>query len=242
MPPTIPVSNSAGALNISHAKLDPSDRDNPKQIPKPLMDKTSSKEAAAKTKSGIPFFVPYFSSFKYNKDGTTTAGDTADKINPNIKAHNQGILNKTTAMIASTVASVRLGIQAKRKTDQDKRRKLIKSKPKPARVRMTTNAMERSEEDQVVSTTKMVDLVTSDKTRRTKPISNMPSKGGSDRHCEILPKTSANANKVVSANKTPPGRPCLSEEDNQRQIQRSGRIRSFPIVLWQLIVVIRLIL
>jgi hypothetical protein len=87
----MPTINSTGARNKSHAKLEPSLNDNPKQMPNPLMDKTSSNEAAARTKSGMPFLVPYFSSFNRNNEGTTTAGDTADRMNPNMNAHNQGI-------------------------------------------------------------------------------------------------------------------------------------------------------
>jgi len=53
----------------------------PRQMENALIARTSSIEAAAITKVGIPLVTPYPLSDSERREGTTTAGETAERTN-----------------------------------------------------------------------------------------------------------------------------------------------------------------
>lgn len=58
----------------------------PNETPNPVMARTSSILAAAMTRVGMPLFRPNPLSARFNKDGTTTAGETAARTNLEVQA------------------------------------------------------------------------------------------------------------------------------------------------------------
>ena len=97
--------------------------------------------AAAITRVGIPCATPRPFCWRLNMHGTTTAGDTAASTNPSINPQASGNPNIRCDATATVTASTRHGMNANRTTPQDSFFKATGSRPKPARVRITTSAM-----------------------------------------------------------------------------------------------------
>ena len=104
------------------------------------MARTSSILAAAMTRVGIPCATPRPLCWRLNILGTTTAGDTAARTNPSIKPQAIGNPRIKYDATATVTASTRHGRNASRTTPHDSFFNATGSRPKPARVRITTNA------------------------------------------------------------------------------------------------------
>ncbi len=150
MPPPSPNRSSMGARRRLATRLmspwPPNTR--LKQMPKPVMEITSSKLAAARTMVGIPFATPYPRSCKSKRLGTTTAGDTAAITKPNNNPQSSGKPNRRCEITETVNASARFGKNARRKKAPCKRHKASRLRPKPARSRITVRASRRKATDQ----------------------------------------------------------------------------------------------
>ncbi|KAH9408691.1 hypothetical protein TYRP_010959 [Tyrophagus putrescentiae] len=103
--------------------------------------RTSSIELAAVINVGIPFRTPSFFDCNCNICGTTTAGETAARVNPVSSAQDGGSeLKKKEVKTATAAASTRQGVKASKPTIALRRFRTFKSRLKPARKRITIKA------------------------------------------------------------------------------------------------------
>mmetsp|Transcript_57943 Transcript_57943/g.163615 ORF Transcript_57943/g.163615 Transcript_57943/m.163615 type:complete len:204 (-) Transcript_57943:218-829(-) len=134
-PPATPRAMSIGPCN-AFLRTSPWPRARPLQRANPDIATTSSKEAAATTKDGMPFSVPYPCLCRLNMPPTTMAGDTAPRMKPSDSPRASGIENIYAANAPVTTASVTPGITVRRTTHVPRRRTAPKSISRPPRMRM----------------------------------------------------------------------------------------------------------
>mmetsp|Transcript_11914 Transcript_11914/g.24204 ORF Transcript_11914/g.24204 Transcript_11914/m.24204 type:complete len:204 (+) Transcript_11914:398-1009(+) len=115
----------------------------PMNMEKPEIATTSSKEAAATTREGMPFSTPYPRSCKLNMPPTTTAGETAAMMKPMARAKKNGIPKIAQARPAVQSASVTPGSTVRRTTAKPSRLTAPKSISSPPLMRMFINPMAR---------------------------------------------------------------------------------------------------
>mmetsp|Transcript_17332 Transcript_17332/g.41394 ORF Transcript_17332/g.41394 Transcript_17332/m.41394 type:complete len:207 (-) Transcript_17332:380-1000(-) len=149
------------------------------------MATTSSRLAAATTRLGMPLSVPSPAFWSANMPLTTTAGDTAARMNPSVSPMKIGIPNRPRDTSPTTTASVTPGQRVSRRATRPTLLNDRQSSSRPERMNMIDRPATRIAEDHSSGSPR---TGSPGMFRRRTPANSMPIREGSFISSAISPK------------------------------------------------------